>query len=255
MMRGRALMLATSVALAVACLVGAGAASAVNDGEGPEFGRCVKVGKGNGNSFGHSCLYTSGKSAYEWVGLTPESPGRGFTMKSGGATLETTSAASIKCKATSGTGEFLGGRWETVALSFAGCSLGKGTTCQSEASPPGTIQTVPLTATFAREPGLSLIGFHAEPSSGTTVAAFGCGTQAATLSGSFDAQLPQGEKMSTKFGWKLTQKGGEPGLTKLEGLPDGALSLSLGEGSPHPAGLAAKLTQTNEEATEANNEL
>ena len=225
----------------------------------PEFGRCFVWGAGNGGDTGKGCQGEGGGqfSEFEWFPMLPSSPQRGFTMSSGAVKIQPTSGALLKCTSSSATGELTGKRSEAISsIALSGCKLGK-TACQSEAAPAGTIRTSPLLTALGVNPGPQTskgpqTGMLATPTSGTTLASFECGTQSAVLSGSFAAPIAKSNKMGAAIGWPASQKKGVPKLTQLEGLPAAALTLALGEGSPQPAGIAAKFSQALEEEVEVN---
>jgi alpha-tubulin suppressor-like RCC1 family protein len=224
----------------------------------PEFGRCIELGAGSGNT-GKGCQgYGGGTlSRFEWFPIVASSAKRGFAMKSGGVKIQTPSGTLVKCKSSSASGELTGQWGEAIpSIVFSGCKLGKAV-CQTEGSTAGTVSTVPLTTTLGEVPGPvsfkgPALGLLATPSSGTTIAAFTCGTQNVVLGGSFAAPIPKTDKMVAALGWSATEKSGVPGLTQLEGLPAASMTLTVGEGSPQSAGIAAKFSQALEEPAEAN---
>ena len=208
----------------------------------PEFGRCVKVEKGHGGVVGNGCIQNGGGEFAEYEWLPGPATNRALTFKTGSVKLQATNGTLIKCKSTAGAGEFTSAKTAAVSsLVLTDCKLGK-TLCQSEGAAAGTIRTVPVTISLGLAAGTA--GMLTAPSSGTTLAAFTCGTESGVLAGSFAAPLAKANKMSSSVGLKLKASNGVPGFTELEGLPKAALTLAIGEGSPQPAGLTAKTTLT-----------
>ncbi len=231
--------------------------------EGPEYGRCQKeppAYEGDYHDKGCTIPIPEGEGAsapYEWYPAF----GRhylvktGFTLSGSAITLETAAKVKITCSAVKGSGEYTGDHTlSTGALTLTGCALSKGSSCQSAGAGSGEIATASLVGQVGgyiektRRTGVELSAADPEP-----LAEFSCGATPGVLSGSVIVEATE-NKMTIAASWKGKEKKGTQEPTAFDGGSPVALTLELGS-SEAPAGLKAKITQTNEEEVELVNEL
>ncbi len=212
----------------------------------PDFGHCQKTVHGNyGNS---SCTAeTPGNGKFEWT----EGPGanRKFSGTGTKVSLETTGHTLVKCTASSNSGEYTGGKTETVTYKLTGCAQ-SGKACQSSGAAAGEIQTAALNGSIDfikenEEPAKPEVGLDLVPQSGTSLATFECGGPSQSVEGSVIAPITAVNKMATSFKVKAKAVGGVQLPEAFEAGSKDTLTIGS-EG----AGLTATSTSTNEEPIE-----
>ncbi|HXR28382.1 MAG TPA: hypothetical protein VN772_02305 [Solirubrobacteraceae bacterium] len=227
----------------------------------PELGRCQKLegvleGGPHGKFSNSSCTILSGGSGkYEFV------PGPGakdkFSGVTKGVTLESVGKVTVKCAASSSTGEYTGAKTETASITLTGCTTGpktKSVSCQSSGAAAGEIKSEPLAGSidFIKEnevPEKPEVGLDLKAASGSNLVAFECAGVSTSVSGSVIAPLTAVDKMATSFKVAAKESGG---IQSFEAFEEGAKdTLSLGA---EAAGLTASSTQTNEEPLEVKAE-
>jgi hypothetical protein len=222
-------------------------------GVAPEFGRCVSQAPGVYTTA--SCTVATG-GGFEWE---PGATKPGFTLvgSEGGATFETVHSAKIACTGDSGSGEYAGTKALTgLTLVFTGCDSA-GQPCTSEGASSGDIDTGALEATLGVETRAgSAIHFKlaldiAPAAGGETFARFTCGASEDTLRGSVIVPI-QDNKMDSGFALKFAATKGKQKPEHLAEAAKDVLEESVAGGHFEQTGLTAKITQTNEEAVEAN---
>ncbi len=223
--------------------------------EAPEYGRCRKEpARYDGEFYDSKCTnpFVEGSADYEWYPAFGRyfAANTGFTLAGSGITIETAQKQKLSCSAVKGAGEYTSDRTLAMgALALTGCALSKGPSCQSAAAPGGEI----VTATLDGEVGTYIekivrAGVELAPASGEILAEFSCGASAGVLSGAVIVEA-SADKMAVTSSWKGKEKKGVQEPTAFEGGSPVGLRLALGA-SEGPAGLKAKITQTNEEEIE-----
>ncbi|HTZ65192.1 MAG TPA: hypothetical protein VMB51_13900 [Solirubrobacteraceae bacterium] len=130
------------VAALLLAVAAAGSASAA----APEYGRCLKKAKVEGNGYANSKCTTVGegkKAKYEWVAGAERAK---FTSTGGIGVLTTVGGASVECKAESSDGEFVPGNNKEEAgvyVTFTGCKA-EGLPCTSPHHATGELETEEL---------------------------------------------------------------------------------------------------------------
>jgi hypothetical protein len=136
-----------TVALSMLAVAGASAAA-------PEYGRCLKKAKAEGNGYTSSKCTVAGegtKAKYEWL------PGAGkhkFTTSGGAGKLETVDGKTVTCERESSEGEFnpTNFKQETTSVRFAGCKS-SGFSCTTEGLKEGELETRELLGEVGFEAG------------------------------------------------------------------------------------------------------
>jgi hypothetical protein len=220
-------------------------------GTAPEFGRCVSHAPGVYTS--SSCTVASGGS-FEWE---PGAAKPGVTLASeGGATFQTVHGAKITCTGEGGTGEYAGSKaLAGLTLAFSGCES-TGQPCTSAGASTGDIDTGALEGTLGVETHATKVRGKlaldiAPAMGGETFARFSCATSEVTLRGSVIVPI-QDDKMGSSFALKFAASKGKQKPEHLAEAAKDVLEESIAGGHFEQTGLTAKITQTNEEAVEAN---
>jgi hypothetical protein len=224
--------------------------------EGPEFGRCVKVGGGGAYTTpGCTAESTTETGAYSWVRGASEG---GFTTALKPATtvkLEAANKEKVTCTGESSTGRITGPKTVgNVVIKLTGCeSLGEA--CTTAGLAAGELQTSTLEGTLgiisATEkagkeivhPGLSLYAAGTAPFLEYTCNISGL----ATLNGSVIARVTSG-KMTKNATLKYAATAGKQ---KPESFEAGVREVLVNQLSEQ-VGLTLASTQTYEEAIEVN---
>jgi hypothetical protein len=232
----------------------------------PDFGHCVKLpGEVVGKKLVFKGLYTDAgcvktsaavEGHFEWV--AGPGPKKAFSGTSGPVTLESTSAhTSVKCSASTSSGEYTGSKTVGETIALTGCETGPTghvVSCQSSGAPAGQISSAALTGRLdfikENEEGVKPeVGLDLQPASSGNLLAFECGGVATSVSGSVIAPITTVNKMSTAFKMTAKQSGGTQAVQAFEESPKDTLSFSTG-GGPEAGGLGATITNTNEEPLE-----
>jgi uncharacterized delta-60 repeat protein len=229
----------------------------------PDFGRCVKL---TGEKVGTKTVYHGGYTAstclvasgthtgkYEWE---PSVVKAHFTtaLKEGVVTLETVKKVKVTCKAESGSGEYSGTKEVTnVVFKLTGCESG-GEKCTTPSHAEGELETKSLEGELGWEvKELKKVALDLYPVSRTgTFIEYHCvGGVPITVTGAILVPVTV-DKMLVSPGVKYKQTAGKQKPERFEGgLPE-VLTASLNGEVFEQMGLAASLTQVNEEAVEIN---
>jgi len=230
-----------------------------HNAEGPEFGRCVKVGAGKGAYGNAGCTTAGGSKAYAWTsGVTKKH----FTTKLllGTATLETSKGLKVLCTTAASVGEVTGARTVgNVTLTFTGCTQ-KATKCSTAGAAEGELVSLPLAGALGLEkagltPAQNKIALDLFPVEGSgKVMEVTCGTASLLLRGSVLVPIPA-NKMATSLTLNYTAAKGKQKPEGFLGAPKDVFELSLNKGLFEQAGLKAKMTMATEEALEVNSVL
>ncbi len=221
----------------------------------PEFGRCFKVGKGEGKYKNGSCTSPMVGGNNEWnAGVTSAK----FTLADAEATtFETAAKTKIVCSTTSGSGEYDGTKGvKGVTLSFHGCE-GLSAKCTTSGQAEGVIRTHTLEGVVGWESkeldnaGLDL--FPTEEAS--EVLSFSCGSTPVTIRGSVIGQVTSVNTMTSTFKLKYKQSKSLQKPEALEGGSPDVLQASIGEEAFEAVGLASTQTLSSEEEVELNTAL
>ncbi len=222
--------------------------------ETPELGRCVKLAKATGRFKTALCTATSpgeNTGKYEWEPWPATN--NGFKTTGGAATLEAVHKATVKCSATSLTGEFDGTRNAAMTIVASGCagSLGLSGTCQSAGASSGEVRFDPLQARLGvikagATPG---VGWDLTPVSGADLAVMSCGGSELSITGSVIGPVTGVDKMSSSFSLKFKATVGKQSPERFEGGLKETFSFVTMAGEEQ-AGLTVTLTPVNEEQVE-----
>jgi alpha-tubulin suppressor-like RCC1 family protein len=225
---------------------------------GPEFGRCLKEER-FGEFLGSDCTtVTSSDKKFQWY---PASLGeqqlkkRGFTLTGGNVALETKGRTRIACTGDTGAGEITGDRSVTLSLTLSNCQQNATVACHSAGAAEGDVSLGPLVGELgvtraAVSPLKSQVGLRIAASSGETLAEFSCGETPVTLRGSLILEARSTNKMRTTFSWSAKQSKGKQKVTHFEGEAEGGIQAKIGSSEYERAGLAASISQINEEELE-----
>jgi hypothetical protein len=252
---GLALAVASTVTVS-ACFATSASALAPRD-----FGRCVKLAKGEGGGeySDHNCTQEAGAAKrFHWV------PGPGAKAGFAGSAPATIAQVqggptAIQCAHASVTGQYTGTTSEALGITFTGCQLEK-QACGSEGAAAGEVVTLPLEGELVMVKTESLLisnipGIVWRPALGETFASFQCGVSSIVLSGSvlyenrknkMQSSEPAKIRVVRKNGWNL------PSCYETCSEHPAYLSASVNEAAPVVMGLDMPITLTNEEAIEAS---
>jgi hypothetical protein len=224
--------------------------------EGPEFGRCVKVGA-NGRFTTSTCTTESPTETggYEWVSGVER---QGFTSVMKPATaikLEAANKEKVTCTGESGSGQVTGAKTVGfVLLRLTGCeSLGG--KCTTEGLAEGELQTSELEGALgiistSEKEGKEIfhVGLSLHPADEGPVVEYSCTTSgAATISGAVIAAVMSGHMKKTT----AVKYAGSAGKQKPEAFENGLPEVLTNQLSERVA-LTLTETQTNEEPVEIN---
>jgi hypothetical protein len=232
--------------------------------EAPEYGRCVKVGVGNGAYAGAACTVTGGERKYEWYpafGLHPLVK-RHFTQKIKSLTeakLTTSGGLLISCTGQTGQGEYSAAKaLSGVTMTFTGCHREELGSCTGSGAAEGEIKTSTLSGelgvitTSTEGPAKNKIGLDLKPASGETVAEFTCAGVPVLVTGSVIVEVKANSMLAIAT-LKYVGAKGKQKPSKFEGGPEDVLHTTLGEtGSPEKSVLTLTTIQMNEEKVEVN---
>jgi hypothetical protein len=218
----------------------------------PEFGRCVADASGTGQYENASCTTPSsgGSGSYEWT--APSRPDFDFT--SGPARFTTASGLTVACAAsTTLEGEYSTGQTAAIELTFTGCAISGpiGGECQTGGAAAGEIVSNPLHGTLGvidSAPKLR-VGIVIQPTSGSELMAFKCGSNELDVSGAVIAQSAKADKMSVAFKLRFAASKGTQKPLALEGGSIEALSIGS-ENGEEAVGLNLRALMVNEQALE-----
>jgi FG-GAP repeat len=225
--------------------------------QGTEFGRCVKVAKGDGAYKTSACDSTQAGGSYEWE---PGVLKAHFKTKltSGSITLESAVKTSkMTCTGETSNGEYTG--LKTVGglvLTLTGCTRGT-EKCSSVGAAAGEIVTKSLEGQLGfieREPTASKdkIGLDLNPAGITgLVVEFSCGSTVVSVQGSVIVPV-KANKMSVTQALKFKASKGRQTPERFEGVAKDILEESFNGGTPENTGLKVSITQTSEEDVEVN---
>jgi alpha-tubulin suppressor-like RCC1 family protein len=221
----------------------------------PEYGRCLKIGKGTGKYATATCTtFTTGEGSFEWY---PGVVKRNFTVvkkeSTASVTLETVTKQKIVCLTELSAGDEYVGTKEiaNVVLVLTGCSSG-GATCNSFASQPGEIVSDPLKGELGWEArSTEKIGLRLYPASGTQFFSEAyCGVAPYNIKGAVIGKVTA-NKMLSSATLQFAATGGKQQPESFEGGPTSVLEQSFLETSTQ-LGLKLTAVQASEEAIEAN---
>jgi alpha-tubulin suppressor-like RCC1 family protein len=238
----------------------------------PEFGRCIKVAKGQGRYKTANCTTLLTGGSYEWTTAITHTH---FTTKIKAAPnpvlrLQTVSGAFINgklvCKGETGTGEYSSPKEVAgVVLAFTGCERFRGQAkvgevCSSEGAATGEISTNALegvlgiiSTSFKGGKEVRTVGLDLVPV-GRTGALLGpvvCNGSIIGVAGSIIGKLVA-DKMSVTGTLAFVSASGKQTPEQFEGEPKDVLEGVLYGGFASQMGLTLSMTQTNEEAVEVN---
>ncbi len=169
----------------------------------PQFGRCAKVGKGEGPYANSGC--DKEKAGGDYV-FTPGAARAKVTLSAGASKLELATKTKLECTAASGTGEYDSSReLDSVVLTFTGCES-DGAACSSEGAASGEVKTSALEASLGfEEEAKRKVGLDFFPAghNGTVLAAQ-CGSVSWSVRGSVIAPI-KSDKAATSTTLKLKQ--------------------------------------------------
>ena len=247
------------VVATAAFALGASAPAAAADHEA-QFGRCVKVAKGEaGAEYADShCAAPAAEGAhYRWLA----GPGShaGFTASAGSVALTLyaangRAAPTVQCSAASTIGQFTGPTSETLSLTLTGCEMGSAQ-CASSGAASGEVAFSPLQGTLViSKPesfGEALVLWT--PQLGETLASFECGTTAVTIEGGILHALKANKMLSSEAERLRTYKDGLQRPSCYEPCTTGEAPETTVGGVTAPfSGLSFTGTQKDEEAIEAS---
>jgi len=227
--------------------------------QAPEFGRCQGVGQGHGQYSTASCQFLGeAKTAFEWYpGFGGSKPlvARRFTLSlTGVLKFETTAKKLITCTAATAAGEYTSAKTLSLGvLTLTGCQQSATVSCHSEGAEEGELQTTALDGQlgYIKDPPAPKVGLELSPASGETVAELTCGGVPITLIGSVILEV-KANSMSATGTWKGVQAKGKQRPTHFEGGPEAVLREKIGAGAFEQTGLAATISQKEEEKIEIN---
>jgi hypothetical protein len=224
----------------------------------PAIGRCVKAAvKHTGEFETAKCVAASpGEGNFEWL----EGPGAKakFTSSGGALTLEGLGGAKVLCKKSTGTGQYTGAKSLTATLALTGCTLASSkASCHSSGAGSGEIVTSALSGQLGFIKDQSgpadelLVSVGVDLSHGPSLISAECAglSEAVTVTGSVIGALGKLSTMSATNTLTATQSAGKQSPEAFEEQPKDTLSATLGSGAEQ-AGLASKVTITNEEKLE-----
>jgi alpha-tubulin suppressor-like RCC1 family protein len=215
-----------------------------------ELGRCTKVGSGKGSYKTGTCIEALAGGSFKW---TPGFASAGFTAGGEALTIETTGKEKLVCSASKGSGEYLGTREATLALTLTGCELA-GAKCASTGAGEGEIRLSPLDGVLGyRERPTNRIGMELYPAGeAEALLEAHCGSSALVVRGAVIAAATPVNNMSSTFTLKFKQSKGKQSPEAFEGEPTAVLEVSIGGGLFVQAGLATEVGLANEEELEMN---
>jgi hypothetical protein len=221
----------------------------------PEFGRCVKVGKGAGRYANSSCTGLGRAAQYEWQ---PGVAKAGFATRStsGSVTLEPTTGAKVTCATETGTGEYSGPNTVGhVVLTLTGC-IRSGEACSSGAIAGEVVSSSLEGALGVEKPGAASskdkIGLELFPAGKAGPAlTFSCGLTSVSVQGAVVAPVRTDRMSATQTLKFKATRGGQRPLGFVEG-PEEVLEASFDGAPPVQIGLIVTSTLTSEEPVEIN---
>ena len=230
---------------------------AVASSNPPEYGRCVKVGKGAGKYGSAGCTSSGRKDNYEWA---PGVLKAGFTTKltSGSATFETVKDSKVTCTGETSTGEYSGHKTVGgVVLALTGCER-SGEKCSSGVV-AGEIVSNPLEGVLGVEKlgansSKNKIGLDLFPVGKTgPIMDVSCGSTTISVQGSVIVPV-KSNKMSLTQTLKFKATKGKQKPESFVGEPKDILEASVNGAPFEQTGLTLTTTQTNdnEEEVEVN---
>lgn len=220
----------------------------------PEFGRCLKVEKGQGRYENGSCTkVAAGEGNNEWY---PGTVNKNFTTTGGEMTFEKASGWKVTCKSESGTGTYSGPKTVSgVVLHFGECSAPVGK-CTTSGRPTGEIVTSTLSGTLGIEKlstegaSKNKVALSLAPAEGS-FAEFSCSGYTMVIRGSLLGNVTTNTmSLTPSRNYKATGYKQKP--EKFEGGPTAVLEASLLGGPFEQTSLVGNTEQTNEEKIEVN---
>jgi alpha-tubulin suppressor-like RCC1 family protein len=228
-----------------------------------EFGRCLKVGSGEGAYKNAACTEPGGTAKYAWH---PGLERRSITIldttetvekvvKPKKVTFETVEKVKLICQSGGGgTGEISGpSTLGNLVLTFSGCELG-GSKCSSAGAGEGEVKTSPLQASLGwRESEANTVGLAISPVAlpGAFLEAT-CGSSTVVLDGGAIAAITPVDNMTAGFSVKFKQSKGKQSPESFQGEAAEVLSMSVAGGSFEQAGLGFDSLLNGEEEAEIN---
>ena len=231
----------------------------------PEFGRCIKVGKGVGKYENVGCTKeAASENSYEWY---PGTATGHFTLSGEAATLETTpSKYKVTCLSSSGEGEYdqrneagepaVPNAVAQVTLRFQHCTF-LGVECHSTGAAEGEVVTHTLNGELGVEktstegPAKNKIALALSPSTAGTVTEFVCSSVPAILRGSLMGPVPV-NSMAVTANRNFKALSGKQKPERFEGGVPQILESSFAGNPYEQTGLTAEMSQTSEEKVEVN---
>ena len=227
-----------------------------------EFGRCRKVGSGEGRYKNAACTEAAMGSKYDWL---PGLEKAGFSVSDATetvekvlrpkkVTVETVGKAKLVCTDVTGSGEYSGlSSMSAVVLKLTGCELG-GSKCSSAGAGEGEVSTNTLQGSLGwREIEGSQVGLALAPAmeSGALLEA-SCGSSTVTVLGGAIAAVTPVDNMTGTFSIKFKQSKGKQSPESFDEEAPEVLSMSVSGGAYEQAGLALDSVLTSEEEVEIN---
>jgi phosphodiesterase/alkaline phosphatase D-like protein len=220
----------------------------------PELGRCATFTKATFKYKSVACtILSTGENTgkFEWEPWPAAK--NGFAGTGLAVTLTALHKASVKCTASSISGEYEGPQSASMTIVFTGCSgaTGLAGTCQSEGAAAGEIRFQPLQAQLGiiKTAAAPVVGWDLKPASGPDLAAFACGASEVALTGSVIGQVTVVDKLESSFALKFKATASKQLYEKFEGGPKDTLSFVTKSGE-EVAGLTVEEKPVNEEAIE-----
>lgn len=224
----------------------------------PEFGRCVKVGRGAGKYASSSCTSPGGADDYEW---DPGVLQAASTIKvtSGPAILRTSKGARVTCSGATGTGEYTGPKTVGgIVLTLVGCAMSGGEQCSSGVA-PGEVVSSSLEGVLGivelgggANASKDKAGLELFPAGQTSpVMEFSCGAATVSIAGSVIVPVKT-NKMTMAQTLKFKAKRGAQTPENFVAGPNDVLEASFGHAPLEQIGLTLTATLLNGEAVEVN---
>jgi hypothetical protein len=204
-----------------------------------------------------NCAGASG-SGYEWYpafGLEQPLRHTGITFAAGTVKLQAKGGTKVVCKSLSGAGQLTGDQTLVLGpLTLSSCiDEQTATGCQGSGAGQGVIQTTGVDGLLgaAATKTSPSAGVEISPAGGEALAEFACGSVALSVRGSVIFEVKE-DAMKAAMSLKAAESKGIQSITHLTGGPERVLQMKVGSSGYEPAGLAAGVTQRNEEKLEVN---
>jgi hypothetical protein len=245
------------VGIFAVCLVAVFAVSTVATAteELPEIGRCVRVAGVATHRYATASCTTKSEGEntgkFEWE--PGPGPNPGFTSTAEASVLETVGKTTLRCHASTATGEFTGPRTDVATITFTGCELGT-SLCQTPGAREGEVITNQLEGGIGYISGggtaKPVIGMRLAPAAGSEFASVECSGVVVTVSGSLIGTVTGATDRMTLSTWlKFKAARGKQIPEQLEGGPTSVLRATAGS-EGEQAALVSSEANTNEEPIE-----